>query len=213
MPVYTQRSQVTEAFNIGLDRAFIRQLIEDTLIGEQCHEYMQEHGSDEGFTPSVVSDGDIDLVEEGLYQSEAQSQEAIIDAGSVRKLLSDKLATVPAEEIENYYSMFPAWRPGEPVEAGDKRQHKGKLYEVIENKDHTTQVDWPPDITPSLWKRAFVPEEIPVWFQPTGAHDAWHIGDAVYYPDANGEIWDCTQADANGNNVWEPGVYGWVKRV
>jgi hypothetical protein len=41
------------------------------------------------------------------------------------------------------------------------------------------------------------------WVQPTGAHDAYAIGDQVTY---NGSTWTST---ANGN-VWAPGVYGWV---
>ena len=44
------------------------------------------------------------------------------------------------------------------------------------------------------------------WVQPTGAHDAYHIGDRVTY---NGEIWVCT----SNNNVYAPGVFGWEKEA
>lgn len=27
----------------------------------------------------------------------------------------------------------------------------------------------------------------------------------------NGFTWKVTQADGSGNNVWQPGVYGWTK--
>ena len=27
----------------------------------------------------------------------------------------------------------------------------------------------------------------------------------------NGRKWQVTQADGAGNNVWEPGVFGWTK--
>ena len=27
----------------------------------------------------------------------------------------------------------------------------------------------------------------------------------------NGFTWKVTQADGSGNNVWEPGVFGWTK--
>ena len=41
------------------------------------------------------------------------------------------------------------------------------------------------------------------WVQPTGAHDAYGLGDIVTH---NGQTWESTNAD----NVWEPGVFGWV---
>jgi len=27
----------------------------------------------------------------------------------------------------------------------------------------------------------------------------------------NGQTWEVAQADGAGNNVWEPGVFGWVE--
>jgi len=50
--------------------------------------------------------------------------------------------------------------------------------------------------------------EIPDWVQPTGAHDAYNIGDRVRY---QGKIWEST---INGN-VWAPDVYpaGWKEIV
>ena len=42
----------------------------------------------------------------------------------------------------------------------------------------------------------------PEWVQPTGAHDAYALGDKVTW---NGKTWEST-VDAN---VWEPGVSGW----
>ena len=45
---------------------------------------------------------------------------------------------------------------------------------------------------------------IPVWVQPTGAHDAYKKDDRVSH---NGNTWTSTVAA----NVWEPGVYGWTK--
>jgi len=42
-----------------------------------------------------------------------------------------------------------------------------------------------------------------LYVQPTGAQDSYQIGDRVTH---NGNTWEST---AN-NNVWEPGVFGWV---
>ncbi len=45
-------------------------------------------------------------------------------------------------------------------------------------------------------------DEVAEWVQPTGAQDAYHIGDRVLY---NGVVWECI----SDNNVYAPGVYGW----
>ncbi len=41
------------------------------------------------------------------------------------------------------------------------------------------------------------------WAQPTGAHDAYGLGDRVTH---GGHLWESSAAA----NVWEPGVYGWT---
>jgi hypothetical protein len=43
------------------------------------------------------------------------------------------------------------------------------------------------------------------WVQPTGAHDAYRLGAEVSFGGFN---WRNTGSDAN---VWQPGVFGWVK--
>ena len=45
-------------------------------------------------------------------------------------------------------------------------------------------------------------DEVAEWVQPTGAQDAYHIGDRVLY---NSVVWECI----SDNNVYAPGVYGW----
>ena len=45
-------------------------------------------------------------------------------------------------------------------------------------------------------------DEVAEWAQPTGAQDAYQIGDRVLY---NGVVWECI----SDNNVYAPGVYGW----
>lgn len=50
------------------------------------------------------------------------------------------------------------------------------------------------------------PETYPEWVQPTGAHDAYKIGDRVMY---KGDAWE----SVINANVWAPDVYpaGWKK--
>jgi len=77
---------------------------------------------------------------------------------------------------------------------------------VIVRQPHTNyDPTHTPDITPNLWVRFYAPEAGPQpWTQPAGAHDAYQTGDRVTY---NGYVWESV-AD---NNVWAPGVYGWVQ--
>lgn len=95
--------------------------------------------------------------------------------------------------------LFPAWAVGKTYAVNDRAQYNGILYKCIQA--HTSQSNWIPDATPALWKTVSV-DEYPEWVQPTGAHDAYNIGDKVTY---NGQHYVCT-SDAN---VYAPDVYGW----
>ena len=49
-------------------------------------------------------------------------------------------------------------------------------------QNHTSQIDWTPDKTPSLYDAIGLNKEgYPIWSRPTGAHDAYNIGDIVDY--------------------------------
>ena len=45
--------------------------------------------------------------------------------------------------------LYPAWKAGEAVAAGDRRSHGGKLYKAVQA--HATQTGWEPDKVPALW--------------------------------------------------------------
>ena len=96
-------------------------------------------------------------------------------------------------------TLYPEWETDTAYTAGHKVQHNGKLYKCVQA--HTSQSDWTPDATPALWVAVSV-DAWPEWVQPTGAHDAYHLGDKVSY---HGKHYICT-TDAN---VYAPGVYGW----
>ena len=97
--------------------------------------------------------------------------------------------------------LFAPWVVGVAYPVGVLRQHNDLLYKCVQA--HTSQEDWSPDVTPSLWAKVGDPtEEFPEWSQPIGSHDAYMLGDKVSY---NGQHWVSTV----DNNVWQPGVYGW----
>ena len=49
-------------------------------------------------------------------------------------------------------------------------------------------------------------DEWPEWIQPTGAHNAYAVGNKVTH---DGKIWISTV----DNNTWMPGEYGWEEAV
>ena len=101
-------------------------------------------------------------------------------------------------------SIYPDWVPEKyPYFAGERVSYDGSYYRCIQN--HTSQVDWAPDVAVSLWVTTSDPsEEYPEWKQPAGSHDAYQKGDKVSH---NEKHWT---SDVD-NNVWEPSVYGWTE--
>ena len=99
------------------------------------------------------------------------------------------------------------WIQNEWVEVGWKRMYNGLQYEVIQA--HQTLSTWTPDVTPALWKEVIVVVDIPVWVQPTGAHDAYQKGSKVHFP----KITDPVYESLIDNNSWSPTEYaqGWRK--
>lgn len=95
-----------------------------------------------------------------------------------------------------------AYKAGEILAHGTNTDGETQLYTVLQA--HTSQADWPPDKSPSLFKAVgFTESGTPIWTQPLGAADAYNKGDTVVH---NGQTWT---SDVDGN-VWEPGVYGWT---
>lgn len=94
------------------------------------------------------------------------------------------------------------WVPNERVEVGMRRVYDGVTYQV--RLAHTTQSDWTPPATPALWAVVQEGPDCPDWVQPTGAHDAYNIGDCVTF---EGQQY-VSKINAN---VWSPAVYpaGW----
>lgn len=112
-----------------------------------------------------------------------------------------ELGNVDAETASQHSDLFEPWVSGVEYAVDALRQYEGQLYRCVQA--HTSQDDWTPDKTPSLWVKAHDPaEEWPEWTQPVGAHDAYAKGAQVSHNDKH---WT---SDVDGN-VWEPGVSGW----
>ena len=120
-------------------------------------------------------------------------------AKQLRQLIEQLAVTLDDETALTGVELFPAWVVGKAYAVNDRAQYNGTLYKCIQA--HTSQSDWMPSATPALWKTVSV-DEYPEWVQPTGAHDAYNIGDKVTY---NGQHYICT----SNANVYAPDVYGW----
>lgn len=120
--------------------------------------------------------------------------------------------TVQSANLEDNKAMevadlYPEWKSkkayavDEIIKHGVNADDETQLYRVIQA--HTSQDDWTPDATPSLYKKiGFTDEGSSIWTQPLGATDAYMMGDIVSFEN---KLWI---SNIDGN-VWQPGVYGW----
>jgi hypothetical protein len=158
------------------------------------------------FTYPVIDLTSEELEEEMIRQIEsmADSAESRIDMKLLVKLLSDKLTAATDEEAIEFKSLYKPYRVGVRVEKGDRFYYplNDKLYQVVQG--HTTQLHYKPDENITLYKEVLPPDTIGPWVQPLGAGYEYHMGDKVTH---KGSTWESTI----NNNVWEPGVYGWMK--
>lgn len=131
----------------------------------------------------------------------------IANANAVASIAFVTLAergSIDAVTAGEHAELFSPWAPAVKYDVGNLRQYGGRLYRCVQA--HTSQADWTPDVSASLWCKAADPaEEWPEWSQPIGAHDAYSAGDQVTH---SGKHWI---SDVDGN-VWEPGIYGWTKK-
>ena len=137
-------------------------------------------------------------------EANASAKENELDPIQIKAVLRYTTDLLTEEEQVNFYSLYPAWKPNIGVVVGEKYQHLGLLYKVVQS--HNTQLDWEPQDVSALFVRVAAPEEIPDWVQPTGVHDAYQTGDKVRF---EGSIYE-SLIDAN---IWSPTAYpaGWKK--
>ena len=146
---------------------------------------------------------------ETVSMKEAQEREKanplteIARATSIAFVLMAEAGQIDDTTATENVSQFASWAYPVAYAVGNIRQYNGELFRCVQA--HTSQADWTPDATASLWKKIGDPtEEWPAWSQPIGAHDAYNSGDKV---SQTGKHWT-SNIDAN---VWEPGVYGWTE--
>jgi len=130
-------------------------------------------------------------------------------AEQLRKALQLFAASLDEDSALEVATVYPEWAEGksyatgEYVTYGENNLGDPQLYKVLQA--HTSQTDWTPDITPSLFSAIGLDASgYPVWSRPTGAADAYNKGDIVDY---DGTLYRSTI----DGNVWSPSEYptGW----
>lgn len=126
-----------------------------------------------------------------------------VQARQIRKLLERQTDAMNDSEILDYPDFVEHWKSGIEYTAGKRINYNGIIYKCI--TAHTSQDDWTPDVSPSLWAKVLIPDPdvIPEWEQPDSTNP-YMQGDKVTH---NGKTWESLV----DNNVWEPGVYGWTE--
>lgn len=103
-----------------------------------------------------------------------------------RKCLQMFAASLNEENALQIVAVFDPWEVGKTYHVGDYVTYgenavgDPQLYKVV--SIHTSQADWTPDTVPAIYEPLGLDENgVPVWSAPSGAHDAYNVGDVVNY--------------------------------
>ena len=213
-----KRSEVAPTFNSILNYGSINN--SDMQIADGWKDFI-----DPVYDSATQKLGDIILVEPNytydvidLTDQEIQDRLTAQSEGEKQNLIQQILETDTVNNAQssddtdslNSQALFPMWEYPFLYPLGFKCQSFTALNELVLYKcvqSHTSQSDWNPEIVPALFTRVAYPDEVLVWVQPTGAQDAYNIGDKVHYPLITDPIYE-SLIDAN---VWSPDALpsGW----
>ena len=123
----------------------------------------------------------------------------------IRAMIEKASVSLTDEDAIEAVELFPSWETDTAYTLNQRVRYGDKLYKCVQA--HTSQDDWTPDATPALWTEVAPSGTIPVWRQPTGAQDAYNIGDKVHYPTADDPVYE----SLINANVYSPEAYpqGW----
>ncbi len=126
--------------------------------------------------------------------------------GRALQMFAQTLTSDEAMEIATLYPPYEvgkSYKEGEFITYGKNEVGDPQLYKVVQA--HTSQEDWKPSETPTMYEPIGLNAEgYPVWSKPSGAHDAYNMGDIVDY---NGILY----TSLIDGNVYSPDEYpsGW----
>lgn len=135
----------------------------------------------------------------GILQKHVRKMESQLSVSMLASTFAAESFT--DEQALRVPSLYTEWSgDGMLYQTGIRLNYQGVLYKVLQ--DHTSQADWTPDVTASLYVKVLIPDEneIPEWEQPESTN-GYMTGDKVMH---NG----ITYESLVDNNVWEPGSVG-----
>lgn len=162
---------------------------------------------DEYETVGIYTPYTSEELEEQAKKIAEENRSIMVDSqmkSAIMMLVSSNVSVLSDAQVSQVDAMFPDWTVGVSYHTGDVVRYSSGLWRALQ--DSTGQEQYPPDAFTSGWKRIGEPDASGVfpWSQPLGATDAYRKGDKVTY---GGMTWTTTV----DYNVWQPGVYGWVK--
>jgi len=118
------------------------------------------------------------------------------------QMFASTLTDEQALEIATVYPKYEigkAYVIGEYIINGENATGDPQLYKIVQ--DHISQEDWKPNENSALYEPIGLDSEgYPVWSKPSGAHDAYNMGDIVNY---NGTLYK----SLIDGNVYSPDEY------
>lgn len=124
-------------------------------------------------------------------------------ARKLRPHIETAAQSLPVADALEAVALFPPWRTGMEYTAGQKVQHDGTLYTVLQT--HTSQTDWTPTAAHSLFAKVLIPDEEKIydWEQPDSTNP-YKKGAIVRY---DGVVY----RSLIDGNIWSPAAYpaGW----
>ena len=178
---------------------------DDELIELGLREFYKQHFADKFQNESIESLNEKVKEIDSIYEEVSQVRDEIElvhnEVTNLSKVVFAKDLT--DEERDNLLNQYPEYEVGASYQASDVINYNGELYKVVQ--EHTSQDDWKPDSTPSLYTPYLKgeiddKEVVHEWQQPLGAHDAYQTGDKVLF---EGKVYESTK-DAN---TWSPTDY------
>lgn len=107
-------------------------------------------------------------------------------AEQLRRAVQLFIRSLTDEEAMEVATVYPKYEAGKAYKTddifsyGENGVGDPQLYRV--EQDHTSQEDWKPDENRALYTPIGLTDEgYPIWSRPTGAHDAYNIGDIVEF--------------------------------
>lgn len=125
-------------------------------------------------------------------------------AEKLRPLIEKAMEFLDDNDALEAVTLYPAWSgDGVNYEQDYRVKYNGLLYKVLIT--HTSQSNWTPANTPSLFARVLIPDPdvIPDWVQPDSTNP-YMKGDKVRF---EGKVYE----SVIDNNIWSPAAYpmGW----